>query len=156
MEYERALLRSLDLMAHAEAVCLTTLDQEGWPHTRAMLNLRNKEIYHDLIPVFSSHNRDLTLYFTTNTSSGKIIQITGNNRASAYFCIPSAWQGLMLGGEISIITDPVIKGKIWQNGWTMYYPGGPLDPDYAILRISPRIAKYYEYLDSCTWNPGQV
>jgi general stress protein 26 len=153
MNTDQAAHRARDLMNHAEAVCLTTLDQDGWPQTRAMLNLRNAERYPGLKGIFEANDSDFTLFFTTNTASGKISQITSDKRASAYFCIPSEWRGLMIGGEIRIVHDPEVKQKIWQQDWTMYYPGGCEDPDYTILAIHPRIARYYEYLDSCSWNP---
>lgn len=154
MDKENATRRAHDLMTTAEAVYLTTLDPDGWPNTRAMLNLRNTERYPGLVPVFTSYDLDCTLLFTTNTSSGKVSQITGNPRASAYFCNPSEWRGLMLGGEISVVADLNLKEGIWQENWRMYYPGGIEDPDYSILRMIPRIAKYYEYLDSYSWNPA--
>ena len=145
--------RALQLLSEAPAAYLTTIDRDGWPNTRAMLNLRNAAAYPGLVPVFSPYQEDLTLYFTTNTSSGKVTQIAQNQKASAYFCNPSQWQGLMLGGKISLVSDPAIKQKIWQKDWTMYYPGGEGDPDYAILSLKPRVSNYYEYLDSVTWEP---
>lgn len=153
MEQPIAQDRSIDLMSKAEAVYLTTIDHDGWPTTRAMINLRNVYQYPDFIPVFTLHNQELLLYFTTNMSSGKIIQIAHNNKASAYFCIPSEWRGLMLGGALFIVSDQNIKRRLWQKEWTMYYQKGMEDPDYAILYLKPRVAKYYEFLDSCSWNP---
>nr|WP_319539547.1 pyridoxamine 5'-phosphate oxidase family protein [uncultured Methanospirillum sp.] len=147
--------RALDLMAVTPTAVLTTMDADGWPSTRAMLNLRNVETYPDLIPVFDSHWADLVVYFTTNTSSEKISQIAQNEKASVYYCNPSEWRGLMLGGTISVVSDPGLKQRIWQENWTMYYPGGVHDADYAILCLVPRIAKYYEYLDSISWNPAE-
>ena len=123
MDKENATRRAHDLMTTAEAVYLTTLDPDGWPNTRAMLNLRNTERYPGLVPVFTSYDLDCTLLFTTNTSSGKVSQITGNPRASAYFCNPSEWRGLMLGGEISVVADLNLKEGIWQENWRMLLPG---------------------------------
>ena len=152
MEYTHAHERSLNLLSVAPVAYLTTIDQNGWPNTRAMLNLRNEEKYPNLIPVFASHSQDLQIYFTTNTSSGKVAQIDQNNKASVYFCNPEEWRGLMIGGPLSIISDQEIRHALWQNEWDMYYPEGVQDPDYAILSLKPRIAKYYEYLDSSVWN----
>ncbi|HWQ63602.1 MAG TPA: pyridoxamine 5'-phosphate oxidase family protein [Methanospirillum sp.] len=142
----------LNLMSEAKTAVLTTIDEDGWPSTRAMLNLRNVETYPDLAPVFDSHRGDLLIYFTTNTSSGKISQIGNNGKASVYYCDPLTWRGLMLGGTISIVSDPALNEKIWQKDWTMYYPGGVHDTDYSILCLVPRVAKYYECLDSVSWS----
>lgn len=154
MDVSTALRRTLNLLAEAPAAYLTTIDHDGWPQTRAMLNLRNKTKYSALTPIFSCHSEDLLLYFTTNTSSAKIAQIKQNQKASVYYCNPSGWQGLMLGGEITIISDTWIKRDLWQEEWTMYYPGGREDPDYAIISLTPKVAKYYESLDFCAWNPS--
>jgi len=151
MEKPIAQNRAIDLLSNAEAVCLTTIEKDGWPFTRAMLNLRNENRYPDLIPVFTNYNQELLLYFTTNTSSEKVAQIAHNNKASAYFCSPSEWRGLMLGGAVSIVSDHSIKKTLWQKEWAMYYPKGVEDPDYAILCLKPQVARYYELLDSCTW-----
>jgi len=147
--------RALNLMAEVPAAMLTTIDSEGWPNTRAMLNLRNVTTYPNLVQVFDSHQLDCRGYFTTNTSSEKVGQIAQNAKASVYYCSPSEWRGLMLGGTISVVSDMDLKERIWQKDWTMYYPGGVQDPDYSILCLTPRIAKYYEYLDSISWNPAE-
>lgn len=153
MEQSPARNRAINLMSEAPAAYLTTIDPDGWPVTRAMLNLRNEKRYPDLSPAFLSHTQDLTLYFTTNTSSGKVTHIGQNQKASVYFCSPDEWRGLMLGGRVTVVQDEQIKKSLWQKDWTMYYQGGLGDPDYTILSLKPHMAKYYEYLDSCTWNP---
>ena len=155
MDYTDGLERALNLMAEVPVAILTTLDSDGWPSTRAMLNLRNVTRYPDLVQAFASHQHDCMIYFTTNTSSEKVSQIAQNGKASVYYCSPSEWRGLMLGGVISVVSDMVLKERFWQKDWTMYYPGGLQDPDYSILCLTPHIAKYYEYLDSISWNPAE-
>lgn len=131
----------LELMETADAVYLSTLDSDGFPDTRAMLNLRNTTQYRELQPFFSQHQEDLLVYFSTNTSSEKLRQIQKNPRASVYFCKPKQFQGVMLSGPIEIITNAEIKKALWQEGWTMYYPGGLEDPDYAVLCLTPVTVK---------------
>ena len=47
----------------------------------------------------------------------------------------------MLSGKIEIETDLEIKRQIWQDGWERYYPQGPTDPDYTVLRLRPLLAR---------------
>ena len=54
-----------------------------------------------------------------------------------YFCDPDQIIGFMLGGEIEIVTDPQLKRRIWQDGWTMYYPNGPEGPEYGRDQARP-------------------
>ncbi|MBN1427582.1 MAG: pyridoxamine 5'-phosphate oxidase family protein [Anaerolineae bacterium] len=127
------------LMEKSKAVYLTTLE-DGYPYTRAMLNLRNTKRYPDQVYLFAEHNNDLMIYFSTNTASGKVRQIKANPRVSAYYCDPSHFHGLMLGGDIEIVDSSELRHALWSKGWEMYYPGGPDDPDHTVLRLFPKIA----------------
>ena len=132
---------SINLMDSAEAAFLTTIDENGYPNTRAMLNLRNKEQYLSLVNLFKQHQEDMLIYFTTNTSSDKVKQIRENPVVSVYYCIPKQFHGLMLAGNIEIVDNNSIKKRLWQDGWEMYYPKGYNDADHTILRLAPMFAK---------------
>lgn len=136
----------LELMATAPMAVLSTIDADGFPQTRAMLNLRNPKLFPGCSPLFKAHDNDFMVYFTTNTSSVKMQHITKNNRVSVYYCQPESWHGLMLSGRIAVVTDMKEKLKVWQDGWEMYYPKGPTDPDSTILKLLPDYAKFYHQL----------
>jgi len=131
----------LKLMAEAEICYLTTLSRDGYPYTRAVFNLRNKQEFPALVKIFAKHDNDFLTYFGTNTSSEKISQLKANPAVSVYCCQPKEFHGLMLSGDIEIVTDPEIKKQLWQDGWERYYPTGPTDPDYTVLRLKPRLAR---------------
>lgn len=137
---------SIQLMETAWAAYLTTMDERGFPQTRAVDNLRSKERFPKLAKLFKNHEDDFWVLFSTNTSSAKVAQITKNHVASVYYCDPREFRGLMLGGLIEIVTDPDLKEAIWHDYWVKYYPGGINDPDYAVLSLFPREAKYYHQL----------
>jgi len=141
MDESEARRFGLALMEKAETAYLTTVGPNGFPQVRAMLNLRNRMLWPALAVVFDGHQRDLLMYFSTNTSSAKVAQIKANPKVSVYFCDPAHFQGLMLAGTIEIITDSQLKRQIWQDGWEVYYPGGVNDPDYTLLRLLPTLAK---------------
>jgi general stress protein 26 len=151
MELQEAKRQSLELMRLAEAAVLTTIDPDGYPHTRALMNLREEARYPGLVQLFADHDGDMLIYFGTSTSSNKIAHIRANPRASVYYCLPSRFRGLMLGGDIEIVTDPELKAAVWQDDWDRYYPGGKTDPDYTILKLRPRLAVYYNSLDVTRW-----
>jgi len=146
MEKEEAKILSLELMETAEAVYLNTIDKDGFPNTRALFNLRNKEQYPGLVELFQKHRDDLLIYFSTNTSSRKVQQIRANPAVSVFYCNPKKFHGLMLAGKIEIVADPEIKKALWQEGWEKYYPNGVDDPDFTILRLSPIFARgWYQF-----------
>jgi general stress protein 26 len=113
-----------------------------------MFNLRSKEQFPGLIELFKKRKDDFVVYFTTNTFSPKTAHIKVNPRVSVYYHKPAEFRGLMLSGEMEIVTDSKVKESIWQPGWERYYPGGVHDPDHTVLRLRPRAAKYYHQLSS--------
>lgn len=131
----------LDLVETGWPAYLTTVDEKGFPQTRAMFNLQNKERFPKLIPLFEKHRENYTIIFSTNTSSTKIEDIKSRPAASVYFCKPEIWQGVMFGGELEIVEDSELKKKMWHDGWERYYPQGYDDPDHTVLRLVPTIAK---------------
>ncbi len=135
---------SIDLMARSPAAYLTTVGPDGYPYTRAMLNLRNRKIYPNLAEVFSGHDEDFLIYFTTNTSSAKRDQILSNDKVSVYYCVPARYHGLMLMGNIEIVDDPAVKKMLWTPGWERYYPKGFDDPDHMVMRVFPRSARIWK------------
>lgn len=131
----------LDLLDNGWPAYLTTVDVKGYPQTRAMFNLRNKSWFPKLIPIFENHCSDFMLLFGTNMSSTKLEDLKQNPAASAYYCDPSTWRGVMLGGNIENVKGMSLKRNLWQEGWKKYYPEGVEDPDYAVLRIFPKVVK---------------
>ena len=119
---------------------LTTIDDDGYPQTRAMFNLRNKKRYPKLIPFFKKQG-EFTIVFSTNTSSTKVNDIKNNSAVSVYFCEPESTKGTMFGGNIEIVDDVGIKKELWHDGWERYYPMGYNDPDHTVIRLQPKKAK---------------
>ena len=141
MEEREIMTLCLDLLDNSWPAYLTTVDVIGYPQTRAMFNLRNKSWFPKLIPIFENHCSDFMILFGTNTSSTKLADLRQNPAASVYYCDPSTWRGVMLGGDIEIVDDMTLKRSLWQDGWERYYPGGVEDPDYTVLRIFPKVVK---------------
>ena len=131
----------LDLMASSDEAYVTTVDERGYPQTRCMGNLRNKEKFPTLVRIFEQHNDDFMILLTTNTSSAKIAQIKQNPAACIYYCKSGEFQGMMLSGDIEILNDRDTRESIWQPGWEQFYPQGPNDPDHTVLRLYPTRAR---------------
>jgi general stress protein 26 len=135
--------KGIELIKTADAAYLTTIDQNGFPSTRAMLNLKNNTHFPKLEDFMVRYEDDLTLFFTTSTSSTKVSQIRDTPKVSVYYCDPKSWHGFMCQGEIEIVSDTSIKHAIWLNEWVMYYPDGKDSEDYTILRLRPKYLKSY-------------
>ena len=129
----------LNLMETAWPAYLTTVDKTAAPHTRAMFNLRNRERFPKLIPLFAEHADDFMVILSTNTSSEKVPHIRSNPSISVYYCQPDSWKGVMLGGSVEIADE--LRTAIWHDGWERYYPKGAEDPDHTALRLFPTLLK---------------
>lgn len=127
----------LDLMAAATEVAVATIDTDGLPQARIMFNARNRERFPALVPLFKGHDRDFLIYLGTNTSSPKIRQLKADPAIAVLFADPPRFHSLMLSGRAEIVEDPAAKKALWQDGWELYYPAGPGDPDYTVLRLRP-------------------
>lgn len=130
-------------METADAVYLSTFGGDGFPHTRMLSNLRNKQENPASAKVLEPDKQDFVVYFATGTSSAKMQHIRANPKVSAYFCNPRELQTLMLGGEAEVVKDQEFKNKLWQNGWEMHWPKGAKDPEFTVLRLSPTFARGY-------------
>ena len=130
----------LELMETAEAAYLATLDPSGAPHIHAVSNLRRKEEFPALAPLFQGHQDDFLVYITTSTSSNKVQQIRANPAVSVYYCRPLEFHGVMLEGLAEVIDDLELKRTLWQPAWEQFWTGGPADPDYSVVRLRPRRA----------------
>ena len=147
MEIEEAKNSGLKLMEESKAAILTTIDADGFPITRAMFNLRNKEQFPEFSEFFKSQQNQFTIYISTNTSSSKVAHLSKNPKMSVYYCDPEDFKGFMLGGSVEIVDDMKVKKKIWLDWWTRYYPEGLEDPDYTLLRMEPTNARFYYKLN---------
>jgi len=132
--------RCLELMETAADLYFATVDStvdNGFPFIRCMFNWRCASRFPSLVPLFRGHGEDLLVYLGANTSSVKVRQLRGNGRAAVYYCQPERFRGLLLQGVVESVDDAAFKKTVWQPGWEMYYPQGPADPDFAVLRLVP-------------------
>ncbi|MFX1325019.1 MAG: pyridoxamine 5'-phosphate oxidase family protein [Promethearchaeota archaeon] len=155
MELEDVKSLSLELIETSKAAYLTTIDEEGYPITRAMFNLRNKEQFPEFSDFFTKQENKFDIFISTNTSSSKVDHIKKNPKISVYFCDPDEFKGVMFGGEVEIINDMKIKRKIWLDWWTKYYFQGVGDPDYTLLKLNPKNARFYYKLNQVQFKPGE-
>ncbi|MFX1389829.1 MAG: pyridoxamine 5'-phosphate oxidase family protein [Promethearchaeota archaeon] len=153
IELEEVKKLSLELMESSKAVYLTTIDSDGYPITRAMFNLRNKEQFPEFSKFYNELDKEYEIYISTNTSSSKTEHIKNNPKISVYFCDPEDFKGVMFGGDVEVINDMNIKKKVWLDWWTKYYFKGLEDPDYTLLRLRPRVAQFYYRLQKVEFEP---
>ncbi|MDD6037464.1 MAG: pyridoxamine 5'-phosphate oxidase family protein [bacterium] len=137
----------ISIIKKSQAAYLATIDAEGKPEIRALLNLTNPKKYKSLDgKALIAEGETLTMYFTTNTSSNKVQRIRNNPHAALYFCEPESFQGICASGVIEEVADQKVKEAFWQKEWLIYYPKGKTDPDYALLKFtSTKLEGWYGF-----------
>lgn len=124
-----------NLIDKQKVAFISSIDSDGFPNTKAMLPPRKREGIK-------------TFYFTTNTSSLRVIQYRADPKACLYFCDKRFFRGVMLKGMMEVLDDAESKEMIWQEGDTMYYPNGVTDPDYCVLRFTANAGRFYSSFNS--------
>lgn len=120
-----------EFIAKQKTAFISSVDEKGYPVTRAMLSPREID------------GNDI--YFSTNTSSKKVKQYLANNKACIYFYERGRfkYQGVTIKGTMEVCTDQLSKDKIWRFGDKLFYKQGVTDPDYCVLKFSAEEAEYY-------------
>ncbi len=136
----------ISIIENSKAAYFASIDENGRPEIRALLNLCNPKKYKGLVgKALVQNGETLDLYFTTNTSSKKVARLRNNPNVALYFCEPDKFRGICISGKAEEVTDQELKESFWQKGWTMYYPLGKTDPDYTILHVtSEKIEGWYD------------
>ena len=136
--------KACEVIARAKNSLISSVDEDGYPCTKAMLPPRAPKGAADA----RAQNELSVFYFSTNTSSRRVGQYRKNPKASVYFYDARSFIGVLLIGEMEVLTDAASKESIWQSGDTLYYPKGVTDEDYCVLRFTARRGRLYENFGS--------
>ncbi len=107
-----------------------SIDDNGFPNAKAMFIAKQEGIQN--------------LWFSTNVSASRTQQWLEQSKASLYFFDSNKINGLMLVGNMEIYTDNETKQAFWKQGDELYYPLGPTDPDYCIMRFTTNEGNYWD------------
>ena len=122
---------------------ISSVDESGYPNTRAML-----------APVKREGIK--TLYWHTNSASMKIKQYRDNPKACIYFCDKRFFRGVMLKGTMEVVEDIEVKKEIWKDDFSMYYQGGMDGGDFIILKFTAEKGRYYSNFRSEDFEIGVI
>ena len=119
-----------NLIDKASNSIISSVDEEGFPNTKAMLPPRKREGIK-------------AIYFSTNTSSMRVKQYIQNPKACVYFYDKRFFRGVMLKGTMEVLQDVKSREMIWRDGDEKYYSQGVNDPDYCVLKFTAESGRYY-------------
>lgn len=136
---------ALALTLREGLVNVSSLDELGYPETRAMFNLLKVRAA-ALSSGPARADRDFATYLATNTGSRKVPLMRKDGRVCLYYCDGPAFEGCSVRGRVCEVFDEAIRASIWVPDWEMYYRGGIDGGDFTVLRFIPERVRYYHGL----------
>lgn len=131
MSQEQLKKTVLDFFKTYEYSNLITVDASGIPRGRIMANLPIEE--------------DLVFWFATQDQSDKVKEINQNPKASVFVYRPGDHSSISALGQAEIVKDQAQKEKYWQEKWKAFWPNGPQEPGYVLVKIVPQKIVYLDY-----------
>lgn len=119
----------------ASTSIISSVDNQGYPNTKAMVPPRMREGIK-------------YIYFSTSSSSMRVKQYSDNPKACVYFYDKRFVRGVMLKGRMEVLHDAKSKDMIWRDGDEIYYPKGINDPNYCVLKFTAESGRIYSNLKS--------
>jgi len=80
---------------------------------------------------------DLTIWFGASPRSRKIREIRQDNRVTVTFEYAEEAAYATLLGEAAIKNNIEIRRRYWRESFSAFWPEGPGDDDYILIRFSP-------------------
>ena len=108
------------ILDHTGYVTLSTIDDEGFPRPVAV----------DVV----SHDGVETIWMTTFRNSNKAKHLVTNPKSGISFVHEA--DSVTLTGIAEVITDKTILHEFWKDFFINYYPAGPDDENYCLLRFT--------------------
>lgn len=130
---------ALSLYSEQATIILSTINEQGYPEARYVMNLRKPGNLEK--PMIAPDS--LGTLIVTSGSSDKVRQLRANPNASVYMADPATNRAVLLTGTLEEILDETFKEQAWGGAITRFYSGGPKDPSYTLLRFTPKTLKLH-------------
>jgi len=119
-----------DLIDKQSVSFISSVDENGYPNTKAMLPPCKREGIK-------------TFYWHTNSPSIRVKQYRNNPKACIYFCDKRFFRGVMLKGTMEVLDDKKTKKEIWKDEFEVYYKRGRDGGDFIILKFTVESGRFY-------------
>lgn len=114
------------MVTAAQVITVASIDENGYPRPVAMIKIKNDEG---------------GIYVSTGTSSAKTAHFRVNPKAGV--SIVEGHNSIVYTGEMEIVTDQAVKRSLWGDWMFDFFPGGPEDPEYCLLKFMSKAATYW-------------
>lgn len=135
-EREQAVGKLAALIRQTRIGMLTTLTEEGAFRSR---------------PVTTHGARfDGDPWFLTRVDSAKLDQVRQHRRVGLTYAEPTHNTYVSLSGTAQVVLDRAKAEELWDPSYQGWFPGGPSDPDLALIKVTVERAEYWA-APALTW-----
>ena len=89
-----------------------------------------------------------TLFFFISRKSEVDSQIQQDNHVNVAYSSPSDDRYVSVSGDAFLVEDPGKKETLWSPMAKAWFPGGPTDPDLALMEVRINHAEYWDVKES--------
>jgi general stress protein 26 len=118
------------LIGEIRIAMLTTITAEG--------RLRSR-------PITTQKARfDGDLWFLTRLGSAKVREVRQHQQVNLSFASPKDNAYVSITGTAEVVDDAQKAAELWDPSYQSWFPGGPNDPELAVIRVNVERAEYWE------------
>ena len=119
-----------ELIKDVKIAMMTTVDTDGTLHSRPMHSQEADE-----------HG---DLWFFTQIQSPKITEVSRDNEVNLAYSDPSSQTYVSVSGTAHVVDDPAMTRTLWNTAVEAWFPGGPENPDVALVAVDIAHAHYWD------------
>ena len=116
--------KAAELLEWCDTVTLASVNAEGCPRPVVLAKIASQ-----------GYNE---VWMATAADSVKVHDFRLTPKAG--LCFSDDENSVSLTGEVEIISDDATRQRMWQEWLVGFFPGGPADPNYTLLRFIGRTA----------------
>lgn len=129
MEHHNDLMKLNELIRDIRVAMLVTQTPSG---------LRARPMYTMGAP------EDGVLWFYTDVTTSKVAEVAARQEVLLAYASTSVNNYVYVRGRADIVRDPERAKRFWNIHAKAWFPGGPDDPNLALLRVEPEFGEYWD------------
>lgn len=83
------------------------------------------------------------VWFLTSIDTAKVHEITSDTRVHL-ICLKEHSAYLSISGHASLEVNPAKVAEVWQEPFKVWFPGGPTDPNIALISVTPEEVEFWD------------
>ena len=96
----------------------------------------------------TSLGADESLWFFMSKKGGPVDDLKADPIVNLVYADPGADTWVSVSGTAAMIEDPAKKKQLWNKMTEAWFPGGPGDPDLALVQVQIVHANYWDVKES--------